>query len=100
MTLMPTKTQLIQEFKKINIDVTLSEKLKFVTTLVIQPLIENRVTEVQKKDQMLTKLREKVKYEEAPNFYFMMDDCLRTNRNKRCVLNDDELKRDILEEAL
>lgn len=100
MTLMPTKTQLIQAFEKINIDVTLSEKLKFVTTLVIQPLIENRVTEVQKKDQMLTKLREKVKYGEAPNFYFMMDDCLRTNRNKRCVLNDDELKRDILEEAL
>lgn len=100
MTLMPTKTQLIQEFKKINIDVTLSEKLKFVTTLVIQPLIENRVTKVQKKDQMLTKLREKVKYGEAPNFYFMIDDCLKTNRNKRCVLNDDELKRDILEEAL
>lgn len=97
---MPTKTQLIQEFEKINIDVTLSEKLKFVTTLVIQPLIENRVTKVQKKDQMLTKLREKVKYGEAPNFYFMIDDCLKTNRNKRCVLNDDELKRDILEEAL
>lgn len=77
----------------------LSEELTFVTTLVIQPLTDDRVEEAQEQDPMLTELREKAKYEEAPNFYFTMDDCLRTSGNMTFVLNDDELKRDILEEA-
>lgn len=46
----------------------------------------------------MTELRKKAKNGEAPNFYFMMDDVLRTNNNQTCVPDDDELKRDILEE--
>lgn len=48
---------------------------------------------------MMTELREKDKYGKASNFYFTMDDVSRNNDNQTCVPNDDELKRDILEEA-
>jgi hypothetical protein len=45
------------------------------------------------------KEKEEAKNGEAPNFYFMMDDVQRTNNNQTCVPDDDELKRDILEES-
>jgi hypothetical protein len=45
MAIMPTQAQLIQDFEKLNIDVVSNEESTFVTTLVIQPLIEDRFRE-------------------------------------------------------
>lgn len=81
---MLTQTQLIQEFKKLNIDVTPNEDLAFVATLVIQPLTKDRVREAQGKDPMLVELKEKDKYGETPNFHITMNDVMKTN-NWLCV---------------
>ncbi|XP_062147800.1 uncharacterized protein LOC133856767 [Alnus glutinosa] len=99
MTVMPTQAQLIQDFEKLNIDVVPNEESTFIATLVIQPLIKDRFREAQENDPMLAELKEKVKRGEAPNFHITDDDILRHKIFQLCVPNDDELKRDILEEA-
>jgi hypothetical protein len=91
--------QLAQQLGMIQLDVTPTKEQAANATLVIQPLISNRIKVAQENDLELQELMEKVKRGEAPGFHFTNDDLLRTGDARTVVPNDAELKRDILDEA-
>jgi hypothetical protein len=70
-----------------------------LATLVIQPLTSDRIKMAQGSDLELQKLMEKANRGNASGFYFTDDGLLRMGDARIVIPNDEELKRDILDEA-
>lgn len=83
----------------IQLDVTPTEEQAALATLVIRPLISDRIKEAQENELELQDLQEKAKRGDAPNFYFIDDDLLRTSNARTVIPKDAKLRRDILDEA-
>jgi hypothetical protein len=64
--------QLAQQMGMIQLDVTPTEEQAPLATLVIRPLISNRIKEAQENDLKLQELMEKAKRGDIPNFYLQM----------------------------
>jgi hypothetical protein len=94
-----TPDQFAQQMGMIQLDVRPTEEQAALATLVIRPLIFDRIKEPQENDLNLQQLVEKAKRGDAPDFYFTDDNLLRTGDARMVIPNDAELRRDILDEA-
>lgn len=54
--IMPTQSQLVLEMEKLNLDVAPSKELALVVTLIIQPLMVDRINEAHDSDSKCAKL--------------------------------------------
>jgi hypothetical protein len=79
--------------------VTSIEEQTALATLVIRPLIFDRIKMGQENDLELQELMEKANRGDAPRFHFTDDDLLRTGDARTVIPNDVELRREIIDEA-
>jgi ribonuclease HI len=93
-----TLDQLAQQLEMIQLNIAPTEEQSALATLLIHPLIADRIKIAQENDLELQELVVKAN-RDAPGFHFMDDDMLRTGDARTIIPNDAELKRDILDEA-
>jgi hypothetical protein len=91
--------QLAQQMGMIKLSVTPTEEQVALATLVIRPLIFDRIKMAQENDLELQELMEKANHDDAPGFHFTDDNLLRTGDARTVIPNDAELRREILDEA-
>jgi hypothetical protein len=75
------------------------EEQAALATLVIHPLISSRIKMAQENYLQLQELMEKANQGDAPGYYFTDDGLLRTGDARIVIPNDEELRRDILDES-
>jgi hypothetical protein len=92
-----TPDQLARHVEMIQLNVV-NEQAALVT-LVIQPLISDRIKMAQRSDLELQELMEKDNHSNAFGFHFTNDGLLRIGDARIVIPNDVELRRDILDEA-
>jgi hypothetical protein len=91
--------QLAQQMGMIQLNVAPTEEQAALATLVIHPLIFDRIKMAQENDLELWELMEKSNCGNASEFYFIDDGLLRMGDARTVVPNDMELRRDILDEG-
>jgi len=96
---MVTPDQLAQQMGMIQLNVAPTEEQAALATLVIHPLIFDRIKMAQENDLELWELMEKSNCGNASEFYFIDDGLLRMGDARTVVPNDMELRRDILDEG-
>jgi hypothetical protein len=80
----------------IQLSITLTEEQGTLATLVIRPLISDRIKMAKENDFELQERMEKANRGDAPGFHFTDDNLLRTGDARTVILNDAELRREIL----
>jgi hypothetical protein len=91
-----TLDQLVQQMRMIQLSITLTEEQGTLATLVIRPLISDRIKMAKENDFELQERMEKANRGDAPGFHFTDDNLLRTGDARTVILNDAELRREIL----
>jgi hypothetical protein len=94
-----TPDQLAQHMGMIQLNVEPTKEQAALVTLVIHPLISDRIKMAQENDLKLRELMEKANRDDAPGFYLIDDGLMRMGDASTIIPNDVELRRDILDKA-
>lgn len=96
-TLPTTQEQLIREFEKLNLEMVKppSTTSGVIASLVVRPMIRDRIREAQKDDPFLCKM----KLEGTIQGFALANDGTLVFEGRLCVPKNEELRREILEEA-
>jgi hypothetical protein len=92
-----TPDQLAQHVEMIQLNAV--KERAVLATLVIHPLTSDRIKIAQENDLELQELMEKANHGNDPGFHFSDDDLLRMGDARIVILNNVELRRDILDDT-
>ncbi|KAK6163798.1 hypothetical protein DH2020_000662 [Rehmannia glutinosa] len=92
--------QLIKDFAKLRIDVIIPPNTTkaVIAAMIVQPTLRSRIVNAQKNDKFLMKLRNRAKDGNVKGFGVADDGSLMFG-NRLCVPKDEQLRREIMEEA-
>ncbi|CAL2228075.1 unnamed protein product [Prunus armeniaca] len=96
--LLTTQLEITRDFEKLSIDVRGRGDSSYLTTLVVQPTLMDRIKECQKKDAEMGNILNRVLEGKESNFRVSEDGVLHLGK-RVCIPNDDSIKKEILVEA-
>jgi hypothetical protein len=92
--------QMLQQFSIVQIDEVMTGGPPVIAALVVQPQCIDRIRIAQGDDLELQDLIDRARQGEASGFYLTESGTLKTSSGRTVILNDTELRRDILDEEI
>jgi hypothetical protein len=93
-----TQKHILLDLERYNIEVIVGDSSSYLANLKVQPTLVERIKSNQDKDKELVRLMDKVRSGKKSEFK-LTDDGILKFRNRLCVPNDPQIKREILEDA-